>query len=168
MDLENCKNKFVLSLKTFGIFSLLVACRAKPQVTTSIESCGGEAKVDAAPGVLQEIKAPGMNIKFIVNLNDGSITYFSEPPFTDIPPVEKRPIGILNQKHLEFGLLGDTDGNGWQDILVRSVCPVSPKPTLSPQPPATPTGYLKGPGRLASLPNGFHPNPGKPALSRRI
>jgi len=80
-----------------------VACGAKPQVITIIKNCDGEAEVDAAPGVLQKIEVPGINIKFIVN-PDGSITYFSNPPFTDIPPVENRPIGILNKKHLELTL----------------------------------------------------------------
>lgn len=166
---ENFKNKFRLPLRISGLLFLsyiLAACGAKPQVTTTIENCGGEAEVDAAPGVLQRIKVPGMDIQFIVNPDDGSITYFSKPSFTDVPPVENRPIGILKEEHLEVTLQGDIDGDGNQDIKFRSVCPTPPKPTPSPQPQETPTGYLKGPGRLASLPRGFHPGEAsKPAFT---
>ena len=144
-----------------------VACGAKPQVITIIKNCDGEAEVDAAPGVLQKIEVPGINIKFIVN-PDGSITYFSNPPFTDIPPVENRPIGILNKKHLELTLQGDIDGGGNQDITFRSVCPTPPKPTPPPQPSGTPIGSLKGSGRIASTPRGFDTRSSKPTFSNRI
>ncbi len=148
--------------------TVLSACGAKPQITTTIESCGGQEEVDAQPGVLRKIVAPGITMEYMVN-PDGSTTWFSKPRFTDIPPYAGRPLGGTTEEHLLADLQGDIDGDGNQDIKFKSVCPTPSKPTLSPQPPATPTGYLgKGIGRLASLPRGFHPNSGKPALSRRI
>lgn len=174
MNNEALKELWVIT-KNYGpgvgltvLATVLSACGAKPQITTNIESCGGQEEVDAQPGVLRKTDAPGITIEYMVN-PDGSITWFSKPPFTDIPPFTGRPLGEITKKHLLVDLQGDTDGDGWQNIKFESVCPVPPTPTISPQPSETPTGYLsKGSGRLTSLPKGFHPNPGKPALSGRI
>ena len=143
-----------------GIFvsSLLAACEAKPAVTTTIGNCGGEAEVDVAPGELQKILAPNIEFEFIVNDN-GSITYYSSPKFTDFPP-SVRHIGDLDSG-IDVDLEGDTNKNGKQNIIFKSDCP-APTPTFS---PITPTGLLKGNARsLAQVDQGFHPgNASKPA-----
>lgn len=136
--------------------TVLSACGAKPQITTSIENCGGEAEVDVAPGVLQKITVPGLDLQYIIN-EDGSLTYFSKPKFTDNPP-STRQIGDLNGEHLIVELQGDTDGDGRQNVVFQSVCPIAPTPTITPQPSETPTGLLKGIVRSTSLvKQGFHP-----------
>lgn len=131
-----------------AILLFLTACGAKPQVTTSIESCGGEVEVDVVPGVLEKITVPGLDLEYTVN-DDGSFTYSSKPKFTDNYP-STRQIGDLNGKHLEVELQGDTDGDGRQNVLFKSVCPATQTPTIVPQPSETPIGLLKGNIKSAS------------------
>lgn len=127
---------------------LLAACGAKPQITTTIGSCGGQEEVDAQPGVLREIVAPGITIEYMVNPK-GDVTWFSDPPFTDISPFTGRPLGKITEKHLQVDLQGDTDGDGNYNVKFESVCPA---PTPSPQSHAT----GRGSGRYASISRGFY------------
>lgn len=146
------------ALAVFGLIVLPGCGPPKPQITTTIESCNNlQEEVDAQPGVLRRIVAPGISIEFMVNL-DGSVTWFSKPAFTDITPFTGRPIGKITEEHLLVDLQGDTDGDKNQNIIFRSICPAAPTPTISPQPSETPIGLLKGNIRSTALVNqGFHP-----------
>jgi hypothetical protein len=124
--------KFLTSL---GLLFLTTACGVKPITTHTINSCGGETEIDVKPGDLEQIKAPGIDLKYKV-LPDGRVKWYSNPEFYDVPP-SKRSIGNIDGKHLDVELLGDTDGNGRQDIRFKSVCPVPATPI--PQPKGTPT-----------------------------
>ncbi len=147
-----------------AVLLLLTACGAKSQITTTIESCGGQEEVDAQPGVLRKMTAPGITIEYMVN-PDGSLTWFSKPPFTDIPPFTGRPLGKITEKHLLIDLQGDTDGDGGQNAVFKSVCP-----DPLPKPSETPIGLLKGNVRsITQINRGFHPgDASKPVFSGRI
>jgi len=150
------RTKIKLLFTALGVFLFGAACETA-SVTHQINECDGGTKIDVEPGRIQEIKAPGIDLKFIVN-SDGTITYHSNPIFNDTPPFE-RTVGNTGDKHLKVRLLGDSDGNGSQDMEFISVCPALPTPTPTPRPTATPFSYLgKGSGRLASLSGGFHPD----------
>jgi hypothetical protein len=151
--------KFIL--RSLGLLFFTTACGVNPNITHTINSCGGETEIDVQPGVLEEIKAPGIDLQYEVK-QDGSIRWYSDPEFYDVPPSE-RSIGNTEEKHLKVKLLGDTDGNGRQDIIFKSVCPVPATPTPQPKATLTPQSFNldNSHNRLTAYQKGF--NGTKPA-----
>ena len=165
MDLE--KSVRILKANLTGVdillFSyLLTACGTNPNIKFELADCGSVRGLELKPGDVVDLGDVGPEVNFKID-NDGRIVPSSKDIFGVTDPGQEYWFGDREKPYYLVRDQGDPDSNGLTNIEIEKVCP--PKSTPSPQPPVTPTGYLKGPGRLASLPNGFHPNPGKPALS---
>lgn len=111
-----------------GLLGISACSSSGPVATHEIVRCGGVTEVDVPPGSLEEISVPGLSLEYIVNA-DGTVTYYSEPRFTDDIPSIRR-VGDLEKNHLGVILQGDTDGDGSQNVVFESICPVpAPKQT---------------------------------------
>jgi len=160
LTLKDIRGKNIENLFSVILLAFLATCEPQSNIKYEITNCDDPRRLDLKLGDKVDV----------INVGDGEFDfYIDQSGLPKIPKISERIIDPSNdsyllignpkEKHYEVHPIPDSDG----DVIIKKVCPTPP---TTPTPNHLKPTSLRGTGKYASMPPGFHPatNNSKPAI----